>query len=415
MTTEKSQETPEQIAPAAAPASPANAASGSNDTSTDATKVGSVMDQLQSFTRRLNPSSNASGTSSRRTRSNGTRSLETSPERIQQLIQALGDPQHSDHAAAVELLVQIGSPALPYLIETLNTGEPWLAAYRSAEALGYLADGRSTGALIRALRHPNSNVRWSAVRSLSMLGDFRAVFELRRVANEDVGRTSWGESVASTAQSALDHLRAKSAVGQTIELIKTAITAVLMILALVLALSFFEQLRDELAIIGRTDIPENVVGVIPPTLLTPQPTATATPEVTPTPLPIPTPAPPPVILGTALQVGNVRLSPSVDDVVIGLLNENDEVIFRARDVSGEWYLIQLGERRSVDSFIETLDGTNAGWVSSSLLSAPTGTVPVFDENFDLTPLNPDADPSEAADDPNDADPSDTDAPPSPSQ
>lgn len=253
------------------------------------------------------------------------------------------------------------------------------------------------------------------MRSLSMLGDFRAVFELRRVANEDVGRTSWGESVASAAQSTLDHLRAKSAVGQTIELVKTAITAVLMILALVLALSFFEQLRDELATIGRTDIPENVVGVIPPTLLTPLPTATATPEATPTPRPIPTPTPPPILLGTALQIGNVRRSPSLDAIVIGLVNENDEVIFRARDVSGEWYLIQLGNRRSVDSFIEAQDGVNAGWVSSSLLSTPNGTVPVFDEDFDLTPLKPDADSSETADDPNDADPADAVTPFSPSQ
>lgn len=374
------------------------------------------MDQLQFLTRRFTfQEPHVAGATARRTRSNGTRALETSPERIQQLIQALGDPQHPDHAASVELLIQIGKPALPYLIETLNTGEPWLAAYRSAEALGYLADGRSTGALIRALRHPNSNVRWSAVRSLSMLGDFRAVFELRRVANEDVGRTSWGESVASAAQSTLDHLRAKSAVGQTIELVKTAITAVLMILALVLALSFFEQLRDELATIGRTDIPENVVGVIPPTLLTPLPTATATPEATPTPRPIPTPTPPPILLGTALQIGNVRRSPSLDAIVIGLVNENDEVIFRARDVSGEWYLIQLGNRRSVDSFIEAQDGVNAGWVSSSLLSTPNGTVPVFDEDFDLTPLKPDADSSETADDPNDADPADAVTPFSPSQ
>lgn len=96
MTTEKSQETPEQIAPTAAPVSPAKAASGSNDTNTDATKVGSVMDQLQFLTRRFTfQEPHVAGATARRTRSNGTRALETSPERIQQLIQALGDPPAS--------------------------------------------------------------------------------------------------------------------------------------------------------------------------------------------------------------------------------------------------------------------------------------------------------------------------------
>lgn len=383
MTTEQHQETPEPSSqPQPVPAHP-------TDSSTAATQVGTVFDQLQtgfqSLTRRFNTGDN---NNARRPRGANQRLLESSPERIQQLIQALGDPQHPDHAAAVELLVQIGEPALPYLIETLNTGEPWLAAYRAAEALGHIASGRSTDALIRALRHPNSNVRWSAVRSLSTLGDLRAIFGLRRVAQDDVGRTSWGESVASTAQSALDHLRAKSALGQTMELIKTAITAVLMILALVLAFSFLTQLRDELAVIGRTDVPENVVGVIPPALLTPQPSATATPEATPTRQPTPLPTPVAEVLGTALQIANVRLTPSVDDAVIGVIYESDEIRFLARDETGEWFLIQLGETRSLDSYIENPDGSGAGWVSTSLVSTPEGYVPAFDENFTLPTATP---------------------------
>ncbi len=403
MTTEHHQETPEQSSqPQAVPAGPA-------DSSTAATQVGTVFDQLQSglqsLTRRFK-TGDSNGV--RRLRGASQRPLESSPERIQQLMQALSDPQHPDHAAAVELLVQIGEPALPYLIEALNTGEPWLAAYRAAEALGHIANGRSTDALIRALRHPNSNVRWSAVRSLSMLGDLRAVMGLRRVAQEDVGRTSWGESVASTAQSALDHLRAKSALGQTIELIKTAITAVLMILSLVLALSFVTQLREQLAVIGRTDVPENVVGVIPPALLTPQPTATATPEATPTLEPTPLPTPVPEVLGTALQIANVRLTPSVDDAVIGVIYENDEIRFLARDETGEWALVQLGQERSPESFIENPDGSGAGWVSTSLLSTPEGKVPVFDEDFVL----PTATPTVGAEGAGDAAPLDEGAAPS---
>ena len=54
---------------------------------------------------------------------------------------------------------------VPALNEALNPHRPWLSAYRAAEALGQIGDGRAAGPLLDALRHPNSNVRWSAVRA----------------------------------------------------------------------------------------------------------------------------------------------------------------------------------------------------------------------------------------------------------
>lgn len=127
-------------------------------------------------------------------------------ERIGLLLTALGDPSHPLHPRAVEDLVAIGAPAVPALCDSLGPQRPWLIAYRAAEALGQIGDGRAAGPLLEALRHPNSNVRWSAVRALATVGDARALLELRRVARTDRSKTSWGESVGGTAQSVLDQI-----------------------------------------------------------------------------------------------------------------------------------------------------------------------------------------------------------------
>jgi hypothetical protein len=317
-----------------------------------------------------------------------------SHEQIQLLIDALGDTEHPAHARAVEDLAAIGEPAVPWLVNALDKQQSWLVAYRASEALGYIGSGRATSALIQALEHPNSNVRWSAVRALAQIGDLRALLELRRVAHNDTGRTSWGESVAVTAQNALDQLRARSMWGQSLELVKTAITSVLMILALVIAYRVVTELRVELSRINdaqeiaavQSNLPQlpeespeaaqGVAGVATP-LAEPQPTQ---PLPTPTSIPTPTPG----ITGTVLQRANVRPEPTVQNEPIGLLNSGDEVIFLAQSADGNWYQVRLGSQASDASAIGGPDGADAGWVSASLLSSPSGEVPV------ATPVPPDA-------------------------
>jgi hypothetical protein len=312
----------------------------------------------------------------------------SSPDRIKVLIEALGDPQHPDHVSAVDTLVSIGSPAVPLLSDALTSPQQsWLVAYRGAETLGYIGDGNATGALIQALRHPNSNVRWSAVRSLSQIGDLRAIFELRRIAHEDHGRTSWGEPVAGAAQSALDQMRTRSLWGQGIELIKTAITSVLMILALILAFSVVTTLRGELDRVGEvgegitppgvvlsepvTEAEPEAPAAFPPVLEEPTPTQ-AEPQETPTPT-IDLAA---VATGNVLQRANVRPAPSLQNEPIGQLNQGDEVLFLARNDAGSWYLVRLGENHAETSEIDNPNGSTAGWISASLLTEPDGDVPV---------------------------------------
>jgi hypothetical protein len=322
------------------------------------------------------------------------RAVRVPREQIAALVEALGDSGHPLHAVAVDELVAIGLPAVPALCEVLGADLPWLSLYRAAEAAGRIGDGRATGALIQALNHPNSNVRWSAVRALTQIGDVRALLVLRRVAQSDQGRTSWGESVAGAAQGALGEIRRRSVWGQALELVKTAVVAVLMILALVLAFSVVSTLRNELERFGRV-IPgqAQLPTLIVPTAA-PQPTtAAARPTTAPVIVVQPTReailAPTAAIgatsafTGTVIQDANVRPFPATDNQPIGRLSIGDEVFFLGRTAGGDWLLVSLGAQRGPGSRIDSPDG--AGWVSQTLLSGPIGDLPVRDPGPSLAP------------------------------
>lgn len=347
-----------------------------------------------------------------------------SREQIAHLIHALGEPGDPDHANALETLVKIGAPAVPLLNEALTPENPWLTSYRAADALGRIGDGRATAPLIQALRHSHSNVRWSAVRSLAQVGDLRALFELRRVAHEDHGRTSWGESVAGAAQSALDQIQAQSVWNQSLELMKTAVTSVLMILSLILAFSVVTMLRNEIEQVGQAASagPVNVRVLAPTGVPVPagghssaQPLALATSTTptwepltlsgttTPTPLSTSTSAfaststvadSTPTgegIRGRVLSGANVRPFPSVRNEPVGIVSQGDDILFLGVSPDSMWYHIRLGSSYSDSSYIDNPDGSRSGWVHRELVSQPDEEVPV--ENAD------DADDAKATPDP----------------
>lgn len=291
-----------------------------------------------------------------------------SQDRLRDLINALGDPNHPLHSQAVNDLVDIGEPAVNALSSALSPNYPWLTSYRAAEALAQIGDGRASGALINALRHPNSNVRWSVVRALSEVGDTRTLLALRRVVHEDHGKTSWGESVADTAQLALDRLQSRSALLRFSEPIKTALVFVAMLAVLAFAGNRVQALREDL---GNTqsNVPAPVVsggGNLAAT-------ATSEPEESPTPEAV-TPTPSVVaaadeIVGTVKASGNVRNGPNREARRIGQVAVGDEVVFLAR--SGTWYRVRLGE--DVSNGSEITGGE--GWVSEILVNVPAASVP----------------------------------------
>lgn len=351
------------------------------------TQVGPTIDGADRATRRL------PGVAPRRARAARMSRPGPSREQLASLTAALGDSAHPLHAAAVDELAALGPAAVPALCDALGPDKPWLTIYRAAEVAGRIGDGRTVGPLIQALNHPNSNVRWSAVRALTQIGDVRALLELRRVAQGDQGRTSWGEPVAGAAQSALNELGRRSVWGQSLELIKTAVTAVLMIFALIFAFSVVSRLRAELDsfgqfIPGQTQIPQFEL----PTPLPDEtadataaaavaPTADASAPIVSQPTLAPSFAPTAgaigatgTLTGTVRQDANVRLLPGIDNQPVGRLNLGDEIVFLAQSENGQWYLVRLGEQRAANSAINTPDGT--GWVNQSLVSAPEGELPV---------------------------------------
>ncbi len=292
-----------------------------------------------------------------------------SDDRVRELINALGDPNHPQHAQAVSELVAIGPPAVAALGAALGPDRPWLTSYRAAEALAQIGDGRASGPLINALRHPNSNVRWSVVRALAEVGDTRTLWALRRVAHEDRGKTSWGESVADTAQLALDRLQSRSALLRFSEPVKTALVFVAMFAAVLFAADRVQAVIAEL----RRDVPAPSAAYSPSTATAAGGenlaggTATATAAASQTAAATTTTGP---NVGTVRAgTGNVRSSPALGDNIIGLVNGGDQVIFLGS--SGDWYLIRLGDKKSDSSHIRG----GEGWVSRIVVNEPAAPVP----------------------------------------
>jgi len=291
-------------------------------------------------------------------------------DRCLTLVQSLGDPDSPAHIHAPEELVSLGSAALPALFNALNPDGPWLIAYRAAEILGEIGDRRAAQPLIDALSHPNSNVRWSVVRSLSVVGNTRALFALRKIARDDRSKTTWGESIAGVAQSAIDQMQGSNLFVKAMDILKTAVSTVVLLLALVLAWNVLERVRSEVSTIGvkptATTTTSEDGAIIPEPQITPTvDTAAPTPGVAQT------------VTGMIINPGNVRSQPAIQtNNVVGQVVDGDEIIYLATTPDRTWFKIALGAKRSATSSISSSDG--AGWINQSLVSAPDTALPIED-------------------------------------
>ncbi len=286
------------------------------------------------------------------------------------LVQSLGDPDSPAHIHAPEELVSLGAAALPALFNALNPDGPWLIAYRAAEILGEIGDRRAAQPLINALNHPNSNVRWSVVRSLSVVGNTRALFALRKIARDDRSKTTWGESIAGVAQSAIDQMQGSNLFVKAMDILKTAVSTVVLLLALVLAWNVLERVRSEVSTIGVK--PTATATTIADGALIPEPQSTPTPNNE-----APTPNVAQTVTGIIINPGNVRSQPAIQaSNVVGQVVDNDEIIYLATTPDRTWFKIKLGAKRSATSSISSSDG--AGWINQSLVTAPDTALPIED-------------------------------------
>lgn len=124
------------------------------------------------------------------------------------LVTALGDPDTRVRLLATKALGQIGgAEVVEPLINALrdpNTEISHLAAF----ALNKIG-APAAGPLSAALSDRDPNVRWHAARVLGEIGDAPALEELKRVAQEDEGKTRAGKRVAEAAKAAGEKLKIK--------------------------------------------------------------------------------------------------------------------------------------------------------------------------------------------------------------
>jgi len=95
------------------------------------------------------------------------------PDTVPSLVNAMGDEEIPVRRAAARALAQIGRPAIPALVATLEGKGGRLAPY-ALWALGEIGSPLAIDTLIEATSYYEWRVRWSAVEALGDVGGERA-------------------------------------------------------------------------------------------------------------------------------------------------------------------------------------------------------------------------------------------------
>jgi hypothetical protein len=162
---------------------------------------------------------------------------------------------------------------------------------------------------------------------------------------------------------------------KTMELVKTAISTVVFLLALVVAWNVFDRVRGEMTVVGVQPVATAESGETATDSQNAIAENSAPAEVTAT--IEPTEVPVDDVTGVVLKPGNVRAQPAIQpNNVIGQVGVDDQIIYLATTPDRSWFKIRLGDNRSADSSINTPDGV--GWVNKTLIDPPTVGLPIED-------------------------------------
>jgi len=137
---------------------------------------------------------------------------------VEGLIEAMHDPNPDVRQMAAKAISQLGDPtAIDKLVACLRDPQHEV---RNQVAFALKKIGtRAVPALITALSHTDTSIRWGAARVLGEIGDARALPELERVSRQDVGRTP-GTGALGTGPLVMNNV--SDAARQAIEKIKRA-------------------------------------------------------------------------------------------------------------------------------------------------------------------------------------------------
>ena len=136
---------------------------------------------------------------------------------INPLILALQDEDPTVRANVAEVLGKLGDKRVaPKLLTMLNDkaiadmGNPLPVRFEVIIALGELHAENAVSDLLPLLQDTDDDIRWAVVKSLGMIGDYKALQYLRLVATQDAGEVSWGGAMVSEAASeAIDLIEMK--------------------------------------------------------------------------------------------------------------------------------------------------------------------------------------------------------------
>ena len=157
---------------------------------------------------------------------------------------------------------------------------------------------------------------------------------------------------------------------KVVELLKTAVSTIILLLALVLAYNVFDRVRGEISTVGVDTAPS-------PTVISDEVVAPPTDNTEPTATVIATQSALADIPGIIINPGNVRSQPAIQaNNVVGQVVIDDEIFYLATTPDRSWFKIKLGSKRSATSSIGSPDGS--GWINMALVEAPAVELPIED-------------------------------------
>jgi len=102
------------------------------------------------------------------------------------LLEKINTKSARERLTIIDILTKIGSPAVPKLVETLGRPD-WLVVQRVCWALGDIKDSNAVDALKQVAYHPNWQVREYAVRALGLIGNLKGLPTVIKAFSDSLG------------------------------------------------------------------------------------------------------------------------------------------------------------------------------------------------------------------------------------
>lgn len=128
------------------------------------------------------------------------------------LINKLDTKSARDRLTIIDILTKIGSPAVPKLVDALGRPD-WLVVQRVCWALGDIKDSSAVESLKQVVHHPNWQVREYSLRALGLIGNSRGLPTVLSAFGDSLG------PVRKAAAFAAGGIKGKQAIGHLVNML----------------------------------------------------------------------------------------------------------------------------------------------------------------------------------------------------